>query len=183
MSRRLLVTAIALLTTTTVQAQAAARVKVDPATRKGVVTLNPFAIFAEYFAGDVEVKASPSVTLGAGASWAGISDFNGYRALEAKARYYPGETALEGFSVAATAGFASAKEENFDFDGRRTAGRRTTRPTIGTELSYQWIIGPSSRFVAVTGIGLKRFLGTEGNSDPINVPILPTARINIGFAF
>jgi len=183
MSSRLTVTAIALLTTTSLQAQVAAKTKVDPATRKGVVTLNPFAIFAEYFAGDVEVKASPSVTLGAGASWAGIDDFNRYRALEAKARYYPGEKALQGFSVAATAGFASAREVNFDFNGQRTAGGRTTRPTIGTELSYQWIIGPSSRFVAVTGLGLKRLLGTEGNSDPINVPLLPTARINIGFAF
>jgi len=183
MSSRLIFTAIALLTTTSLHAQVAAKTKVDPATRKGAVTLNPFAIFAEYFAGDVEVKASPSVTLGAGASWAGIDDFNRYRALEAKARYYPGEKALQGFSVAATAGFASAREVNLDFNGQRTAGGRTTRPTIGTELSYQWIIGPSSRFVAVTGLGLKRLLGTEGNSDPINVPLLPTARINIGFAF
>jgi hypothetical protein len=84
--------------------------------------------------------------------------------------------------VAATAGFASANDENFDFNGQRIVSRRTTRPTIGTELSYQWIIGPSARFVAVTGLGLKRFLGEEG-SDPISVPILPTARINIGFAF
>jgi len=183
-SIRTLVLALATLPLAlSLHAQAAAKTKVDPAIRKGVVTLNPFAIFAEYVAGDLEVKASPSWTLGAGASWAGISDFNSYRSIEAKARYYPGEKALEGFSVAATAGFASANDRNFDFNGQRTVNRRTTRPTIGTELSYQWIIGPSSRFVAVTGLGLKRFLGNEGNSDPINVPILPTARINIGFAF
>jgi len=183
LSIRTLVLALATLPLAlSLHAQAAAKTKVDPAIRKGVVTFNPFAIFAEYVAGDVEVKASPSWTLGAGASWAGISDFNGYRALEAKARYYPGEKALQGFAVAATAGFGSVNDDIYSSYGLRIATRRTTRPSIGTELSYQWIIGPSSRFVAVTGLGLKRFLGDEG-SDPISVPILPTARINIGFAF
>ena len=37
--------------------------------------------------------------------------------------------------------------------------------------------------VVVTGLGLKRFLGEERNFDPLNIPLLPTARLNIGFAF
>lgn len=60
---------------------------------------------------------------------------------------------------------------------------RVTRPSLGTELSYQWIVGPSSRFVAVVGAGVKRMFGKEGNFEPLDVPVLPTARANIGFAF
>lgn len=179
MSRRLIIPALALFATTALHAQTQ-RVRVNPDIRKGVVTLNPFAIFAEYLTGDVEVKVAPAATVGIGGSF-GSSEFDGYRALEAKVRYYPGEKALQGFSVAGTAGFASGEEYTVDGTGERR--NRVTLPTIGTELSYQWLLGPSARFVAVTGLGLKRLLGSESSADFLDTPILPTARINIGFAF
>ena len=179
MSRRLVATALALLASTALPAQAR-RPRVDPETRKTVVTLNPFAVFAEFLTGDVEVKVAPAVTLGAGGSFAS-SEYDSYRALEAKIRYYPAERALQGFSVAGTAGFASGNDYYYDGVAGRT--KRVTLPSVGTELSYQWILGPSARFVSVVGLGLKRYLGTEGSVDPINVPLLPTARINIGAAF
>ncbi len=180
MPSRLTCVAAALLVATSLHAQKP--VRVDPDIRKGVFTFNPFALFAEYVAGDLEVKAASTVTVGGGFSVVGIDDYNNYRALEAKVRYYPAEKALQGFSVAGTAGFATGSDLDYSTPNGPTR-RRVTRPTIGTELSYQWIIGPSSRFVAVTGLGLKRFLGDESNADPLNVPILPTARINIGIAF
>lgn len=180
MSPRCITIAIALLATSALGAQPT-RARIDPLTRTVAVTLNPFALFAEYVAGDVEVKVSPSVTVGGGMSWVGLEDFNSYRSLEAKARYYPSEKALEGFSVAATAGVASAR--GYDYSSGSGVRKRFTRPTVGTELSYQWILGPNARFVSVVGLGLKRYLGTEGNVDPINIPLLPTARINIGAAF
>jgi hypothetical protein len=156
--------------------------RVNPDTRKAVFTFNPFAIFALYFAGDVELKAAKTVTVGGGFSAVGIDDFNNYRSLEAKVRYYPAERALQGFALAGTAGFATGSDRD-SFTPGGLPPRRVSRPTIGTELSYQWIVGPSSRFVVVTGIGLKRLLGEEANFDPLNIPILPTARLNIGFAF
>ncbi|MES3034608.1 MAG: hypothetical protein V4813_11490 [Gemmatimonadota bacterium] len=179
MSHRLIVTALFLVTSTALHAQAR-RERVDPDIRKGTVTINPFAVFAEFLTGDVEVKVAPAVTVGAGGSFAS-SEFDGYRALEAKVRYYPAERALQGFSVAATAGFSSG--EGTTYDGTTERRTRETFPSVGTELSYQWILGPSSRFVAVTGIGLKRFLGADSNADFFDPVILPTARINIGFAF
>jgi hypothetical protein len=181
MSSRLTLLAVALLAGSSLQAQQ--RLRVDPDIRKGVVTLNPFAVFAEYFAGDVEFKAAPAVTIGAGGSVSSTNNFDGYGAIEAKVRYYPGEKALQGFSVAGTVGVASAKEENYDFTRDVLTRTRVSRPSIGTELSYQWILGPSARFVAVTGLGLKRFLGENKNVDPLSIPIVPTARINIGIAF
>lgn len=171
----IMIAAVTLATGSPVLAQATATA---PA-RKTVITFNPFALFAEYVAGDVETTVSPSVTIGIGGSAVGIRDFNNYRALEAKVRYYPNELALQGFSVAASAGVATARGDS----GGQGTSTRFTRPTIGTELSYQWLLGPSHRFVTVLGIGVKRYLGTEGSFDPINIPLLPTARANIGFAF
>jgi hypothetical protein len=185
----------ALLTVVTVGAQApdsAARPTSPPA-RKTLVTVNPFAIFATYFAGDVETILSPSTTLGAGASYVGFGDYDRYGALEAKVRYYPQEKALYGFSVAGTLGLASYRQDvtsytTYDGTGTiilssSTSGPRRTRATLGTELSYQWLLGPKRRFVSVIGLGVKRLLGNESYSSPFESNVIPTARINIGFAF
>ena len=172
--------ALALAAATSLAAQQAVpATATTPPVRKTVIALNPFALFAEYFAGDIEHVVSPTATVGAGWSMVGISDYNAYRSLEVKARYYPSQKAPVGFSVAASGGIATAIGSS-DFEGDRT---RVTRPTIGTELSYQWLLGPTHRFVTVIGIGVKRYLGTEGSFDPINIPLLPTARANIGIAF
>lgn len=160
----------------TAQAPAASR---DSVRMRGVATVNPFALFAKYAAGDVEFAAGKAVTLGVGGTFNAIDDYNDYRALEFKARYYPAERALRGFAVAATVGVVAATDR--EFPSPREIRRR--RPTIGTELSYQWILGPAQRFVVVGGLGVKRLLGTEGNVDPINIPLLPTARVSIGVAF
>ena len=200
------VAGLTLITAGAMQAQATTPARVPPSARTVAVTLNPFALFAEYIAGDVEARIAPAWTIGAGGTFNGIDDYNNYRALEAKVRYYPSEKALQGFSVAGTVGFATAKGNDcsngcyFTVDGGSRGGfsgetpiypgggfsdtrRRVTRATIGTELSYQWILGPRSRFVTVVGLGAKRYLGEEGAFGPLNVPLLPTARINIGMAF
>jgi len=180
----------ALLAAGTLSAQGP-RTRVDPDTRQTVVSVNPFGVFAGYVAGDVEIRTAPFLTVGAGVTINTIDDYNNYRAFEFKARYYPAERALQGLSIAATAGVSTARADshfpggNVIFPGSSIPPRpdRVTRPTFGTELSYQWILGPSSRFVAVLGAGVKRMLGTEGGFDPVHIPLLPTARVNIGVAF
>lgn len=182
MSRRLTILTAALLLAAPLHAQQ--RIRINPETRQTAITLNPFAVFAAYFAGDVEHRVSQAFTLGAGATLAG-GEFDSYRAMEAKVRYYPAEKALLGFSVAGTIGVSSGKDEDCSFNGSQTSCTftRRNRPSVGTELSYQWIVGPSARFVVVTGAGLKRLFGDDGNTGLIDVNILPTARVNIGFAF
>ena len=138
-------------------------------------------MLAGYYAGDLEFKAAPSVTLGIGATVNTIEDFNNYRAIDVKLRYYPNEKALQGFAIAATAGISTARGSSFSFAGLST--RRYTRPSIGTEFSYQWLLGPTSRFVVVLGAGVKRMLGEEGSFDPVNIPLLPMGRASIGYAF
>lgn len=163
-----------------------------PRARKTAVTLNPFALFATYVAGDIETAVKPMLSIGVGGSYNGVSDYNNYFALEGKVRYYPQETALVGFSIAGTVGVASARDNGYvAYDatgqpitfGPASGQNRTTRATVGTELSYQWILGPSRRFVAVGGVGVKRLLGSRGYADPIDSEVLPTARISIGIAF
>ena len=179
-----------LLFTGALAAQGPLARRIDPATRRAVVTANPFALFAEYIAGDIEVRATPFLTVGAGVSLNQIDDYNNYRAVELKARYYPAEQALQGLSIAATVGVSTANADsryssgNYGFISMSgNFSERVTRPSLGTELSYQWIVGPSSRFVAVVGAGVKRMFGKEGTFNPLNIPVLPTARVNIGFAF
>jgi hypothetical protein len=189
----LAVAGVLLLTTSRLHAQAstpsagptaAATAKPE---RRTVVTANPFAIVALYLTGDIERKIAPAVTIGAGGSIAGSDEFDDYRALDAKLRYYPNEKALHGFSVAATVGVVSGRQ-SVTFDGSSGTVRfdRTTRPTFGTDLSYQWLLGPKDRFATVLGFGFKRLFDTVNNSNDsfvLDTDFLPTARINIGFAF
>jgi len=71
---------------------------------------------------------------------------------------------------------SAADESDRHVDGQRVATSRNTRPTIATEFTYQWLLDPSSRFVAVAGLGLKRFLGARSDQrNPINDGVLPTA--------
>jgi hypothetical protein len=161
--------------------------------RATVVTVNPLAAFALHFTGDVERRVSQAVSIGVGATASAIDDYNDYRALDFKVRYYPAERVLQGFALAATIGLGTTNGGvNYDFlvlpngevrDVRFTKPGRITRPLIGTELSYQWLLGPSRRFVTVLGLGVKRRLGSEGPADPLSIPLLPTARVNIGVAF
>lgn len=170
-------------------AQAPARGRSDPSTVRGTVTANPLAILAGFFSGDAEFKVAPAMTFGIGATVNTIDDFNGYRALDFKLRYYPNEKALRGFSIAATAGISTARGPDWiatsssSFFSEGISTRRFTRPSIGTEFSYQWMLGPTSRFAVVLGAGVKRMFGEEGNFDPVNIPLLPMGRASIGYAF
>ncbi len=190
MPSRLLLPALAFCVASALQAQVTDTTtrSATPKLRKTVVSINPFAVFALYFAGDVETVVSPTASVGAGFSNTGIDDYNNYSTLEVKARYYPSEKAPEGFSIAGTAGVATASGADcsngcFIGPGTSLPTTRATRGTVGTELSYQWLLGPKRRFVTVLGLGVKRFLGREAVFDPLSVSVLPTARVNIGIAF
>lgn len=173
------VTSLVLLAAPILGAQQASRPD-----RRTVFTINPIATVAGFVTGDIERKLSPSVSLGAGGSATLIDEFNRYSALEAKIRYYPNERALEGIAVAATVGVATARGDGYDNNTNLfVINQRVTRATFGTELSYQWLLGPRQRFATVIGIGAKRSLGSRTYVEPFDNAFVPTARANIGFAF
>lgn len=173
-----LVTTLVLLAAPSLGAQQAQRPD-----RRTVITLNPVATVAGFLTGDLESKVSPSVSLGLGGSAALIDEFNSYGAVDAKIRYYPNERALEGFAIAATVGFATARDYVYNLNSQSSTYERVSRGTFGTELSYQWLLGPRHRFATVIGVGAKRALGSQTYVNPFDNSFVPTARANIGFAF
>lgn len=142
-----------------------------------VVTFSPLAALYLWFTGDYEHRIAPTATVGLGGTLNANSHEDTYGALEAKYRYYPSAKAPEGFSIAGTLGIARGLSNLLD-DSRP----EVTRGTIGTELSYQWLLGARRRFVVVIGAGAKRHLGT-GDFPSFELVVVPTARVNIGFAF
>ena len=195
MLRRILLLCAAVSVAISAQAQSTdTTVKlVTPPARTTVFTFNPFAIFATFFTGDFEHAVSSSVSVGASGSVFGGDDFNNYKSLDAKVRYYPNEKVLQGFSIAGAVGLSSYRETTYiAYDsfgnpittiGPGSSSSRTTRGAVGMDLSYQWLLGPKRRFVTVLGAGVKRFLGRETYRQPFDAIVIPTARVNIGFAF
>ncbi len=183
--RSLTVAALLLVTAPCLAAQAAdGAARTTPVEKRTAITINPFAAVAGYLTGDFERAVSPAVTLGVGGGFAFGNDFDDYRALDAKVRYYPNERVLRGFAVGGSLGVVSATGYDCCSAGSINSELvRFTRPTFGTELSYQWLLGPHDRFVTVLGFGVKRLFGSEANIDQVNGQFIPTARVNIGFAF
>jgi len=177
----LMLTATMTMTTTALgQAPVRAAAKREPV---ALIGLNPIALILGAVIGDYERRITPAFTAGLGVSVV-PDNLSNYRAAEAKLRYYPDEHALHGVSLALTAGIISEPLSSFDFNSNITNQRTLTRATIGTELSYQWIIGPSQRFALATGAGAKRVLGSAaGFDDGAFGSVIPTFRLNVGVAF
>lgn len=192
LQRIIMIAAVTLAASSPVLAQATATAPV----RKTAITLSPIALVAGFLTGDVETRIAPSVTFGVGGSASLIDEYKGYRSLDVKIRYYPNERLLEGFAVAGSLGVASAREQLSSYTATTITTttttfiapsapsyQRETRATFGTELSYQWLLGPRKQFVSVIGFGVKRVLGADAYVEPISSRFLPTARANIGFTF
>ncbi len=157
---------------------------------KTILSLNPILLLVPILTGDFERVVSPTVTLGVGGTISGNNEWNHYTALEAKVRFYFAETAPTGFSLAGTIGMASASQTVASYigyvDSTYTSSyfrERSTKATVGTELSYQWLLGPKKQFAIVLGAGVKRFLGGGSYAFPISNDVMPTARLSVGVAF
>lgn len=98
-----------------------------------------------------------------------------YYSLQGKFKYYPSARGLRGFAVGVTAGLASARGTGWRIAGvdsvlapngmrypnYRYASFRatTTRPTVGTVLDYNFLLGRRQRFLVGLGVGARRTLG------------------------
>ncbi len=149
----------------------------DTPARNDLVLVNPFGIVFNVLSGEYEHVISKSATVGVGSTYYSPSGFT-YLTGEAKLRYYPAEHAPDGFSLALAAGVTRVSGDLICFD--TCDNRATNRPTVGFELDYNWLLGPTRRFVVGAGLGAKRFFGdkTSGSIDGI-----PTARLAVGIAF
>lgn len=154
---------------------------------KQVISANPLGLLFGYFNGEYERAISSTSTVGiAGAYFSPENDE--LATVEAKFRYYPQARPLSGFSVGGSLGYGHLSDEE-DFDefivdsqAQQDDGVTSSAFIVGVELNYNWLVGRDRRFFIGTGIGARRLLGGDVESDiPV---IIPTIRlVNIGFAF
>ena len=152
-----------------------------------VISVNPFLPLFGYFAAEYEQRIRPSVSLAISGSHIELDDR--YTNLDAKVRLYPTERGLRGFNIASSLGYARVHDQSFfecaiDVLVSRDCG--TPKPfstgTFAVEIGYQWLLGPSRSTAVTIGGGAKRYLGSSRFYG--TVPrVLPTMRLNIGYAF
>lgn len=145
--------------------------------RTDLVMVNPLGLVFSVYNGEYEHVISRSATLGLGGTVYAPSDFT-YSSGELKLRYYPQENAPRGFSLALSAGATNVRGTLFCFDVCNKSSK--VYPTAGIELDYNWLLGPTRRFVVGTGIGAKRLFGSHDDGSDTG---LPTVRLSIGAAF
>lgn len=147
--------------------------------RRDLILIDPILVPFNIYNGEYEHVLSRSATVGLSGTYYGDNGF-GYYTAEVKGRYYAQEHAPDGFSLAGTVGVTRVSGGFFDFSSSGYRRSASTYPTIGVELDYNWLLGPTRRFAIGTGLGAKRLLGSHNNGSATG---LPTARVAVGVAF
>jgi hypothetical protein len=164
-----------------------------PTPFRAMVGLNPLGIPFEIFAAEAEGVILPGITLGGSVSHTAISSDEGngegdprFTSGDVKVRYYPGEVALNGFSVGLGLGVTSYSElRNTGTPPTQLLERQTlTAPTISVEGDYNFLLGARQRFIVGTGIGAKRLLASGEDRERVGAPrAYAYARFVLGLAF
>ncbi len=145
--------------------------------RRNLVLVNPFGVVFDVYSLEYEHVMSKGTSIGLASTYYKPSDYT-YFTSEVKLRYYPSDHAPDGLSVALSGGVTHETTDLICFDVCNATA--TNRPTLGFDLDYNWLLGPSRRFTIGTGIGAKRLFGSKTYS---SIDGIPTARIAIGAAF
>jgi len=165
-----------LVVSSTAFAQDATKTPVD---HKNSLSTAPISDLLGFINAEYQRKINESVTLGISAGIFELDDDDFSNAM-VLARYYPQGAALTGFFVGARAGIHRVSE--YEFVPERFESRRVhrTRPAIGIDVGYDWLLGARRKFHIGAGAGGVRLLGDTGAFD---LDAYPTARLNVGFAF
>lgn len=159
---------------------------------RGVVGLNPLGIPFDIFAFEAEGAVAPGITMGGAVSYFGPDeDQDRFTSGDLKVRYYPGETALDGFSVGL--GLGLTRRSGLDYtqpcvqqpDGSCDAPRaQGTGPTISVLTDYNFLLGERRRFFVGTGVGAKRWLVSREIRESVDAErAWVFARFLVGLAF
>lgn len=137
------------------------------------ISISPILALAEWYTGEVEYAFSDEMSGVLGFSFFSLN--NDYRALDAKLRFYPDGTPLEGFNIAGLVGYTSISLDPSDDE--------VSGFTAGVDLGVSWLFGERKRWFFGLGLGAKRYFGDDNlGGEPLD-PFLPTARVNFGIAF
>ena len=159
---------------------------------RGVVGLNPLGIPFDIFSVEAEGAVAPGITVGGAASYFGPGDDDDrFTSGDFKVRYYPGETALDGFSVGL--GLGVTRRTGYDYsepcvqqpDGIcRFPRNNASGPTLSIITDYNFLLGPRRRFFVGTGVGAKRWLVSQDVRESVDAErAWVFARFLLGMAF
>lgn len=157
---------------------------------RGVIGFNPLGVPFDIFAIEAEGAVAPGITAAAAASYfAPDEDGDRFTSADVKVRYYPGETALEAFSVGLGLGITgrSGKDVRGECAPTETGcdeRNRVTGPTISVLADYNFLLGERRRFLVGTGVGAKRWMVSEDARDSVGAErAWVFARFLVGLAF
>jgi hypothetical protein len=176
--------AVALVVARTLSAQAPGSAPIAregtliPIPYRTFVAFDPSIIVFDFGSFELESGVAPGLTIGGVGSYTTINR-DRYASGDLNIRYYPGEVVLRGLSFGISAGVLR-------FTGRDSLGTRQqiTVPTIGVLGHYNWLIGPSHRFLVGSGVGAKRVIASETERRKVDLGrAYLTGRFVVGYAF
>ena len=154
-----------------------------PVDRSHTLSTSPIADMLGFINGEYQRKMTEAVTLGVSAGTLEVDD-DRYSNVMVFGRYYPQGAALTGFFVGGRAGAHRIGYDRWEYDPdtfMSIPSRRTeTRPAIGIDVGYDWLLGSNRNVLIGVGAGAVRLLGTGYDDFMV---AFPTARLNVGFAF
>lgn len=158
---------------------------------RGVVGLNPLGIPFDIFSIEGEGAVAPGITVAGAASYFGPGDEGDDRFTsgDIKVRYYPGETALDRFSVGLGVGLTRRSGVDYRCDpvvGCPTEPTRSeaTGPTVSVLADYNFLLGQRRRFFVGTGVGAKRWLVSRETRERVSAErAWVFGRFLVGLAF
>jgi hypothetical protein len=142
-----------------------------------VLSTNPLGVALKWFNVEYERKLGPAVTFGGSTSHFSDLDHSNAAVL---LRWYPQQTALEGFYLGARAG--AYRFKTYTYDLRSYREQTSVMPGAGVEVGYNWLLGPKRNVIVGTGFGLTRISGSS-ESYSTAPTVLPGLRMNVGIAF
>ena len=127
------------------------------------MSANPFGLLVELFNTEYEHRVGDTVSAGVGGSTAGFNSSDGrdrYVNGDVFLRYYPSGRALSGASFGVKVGLTQIPDDGTFFG-------------IGFDANRSWLL--NDHFYLGTGFGLKRLIGTLGDTAQVH-PDLPIER-------
>ena len=157
---------------------------------RGVIGVNPLGIPFDIVSIEAEGAVAAGITAAAALSHF-APDEDRFTSGDVKVRYYPGETALDGFSVGLGLGFTrrsgldytapSVPEQNGGCGYPRNSA---TGPTISALADYNFLLGQRRRFLVGTGVGAKRWMVGRDTRESVDAEkAWVFARFLVGLAF
>jgi hypothetical protein len=152
-----------------------------------IISINPLGIPFEIASAEIESVMLPGVTFGGALNYVAAGDSPRFFTGDIKARYYPGEVAMDGFSIGLGVGFVRYSDkvwvQGIGGEGVETR-EKLTAPSVSVLVDYNFLLGAQRRFVIGTGVGAKRVLASRGDRERVDMPrAYPFARFVIGLAF